>query len=1314
MKSKTGVGRFHKGMSLVELMIVVGVLGVIFAAVFFFFTKGMEQFHFSRRQNELATAGRLALEQITDEVIWAGYLPYGGIDGDLWHPVHETETGSFTFYADYHAPWGQVEDNEYRSIFLGADNTVHITDKASMVRRAGFNVSSVQFHYLDAAGNQFSQPLSLPDRDAVRHIRVTLVLEDTYMGNVYSTTMRTTISPRNLGLNRDIDPMFIPPPPLTGIVVVNVNGDSTLFQPTVDQYEMIQLLAYWGLTVVSLTDDMLGAYDYAGNQIDIVLLRDIPGASYHSGLSGVLNSVPCAVICLDPEDAATIYGMALTPMTTDIYTDAFKVVEEHPIHTGPLPSMAVPGADPTSTVFSVYLAPRKMNNLDDITPITETITSIDGYGSNTGLVSVRDEEQPTRRIFYGLPAATGYSADGRQFFYNVIHWTLGGGGGDPGDPITNLEDFEDSGAVMTPMVLWEDDLNSPEIIPDSIPLFEDDFSAKGRDLGWTLVSLGPEGEAVVTNETLLMHRRLFGAETRNLAAVSLDLSPYDIFNDDLYLKVSTLRGLNETITGSDGVFFLNFTGVPQLLLSEDFNNVGMASGDVTFWGDLYGRSRVHAPTGWPGTGGFATLDSRREGYDGRVRMMLEVPTTGLASNTQFTVNYSFHDHNDQNHPYNPSTGAGDFLGWNSHGVIEGTVNHVADLNPQGYSDGEWHERTAVFTIPGVPPDPLFIVFSQFDGGMATSFTGNRGISFDNVQVIAGSPDTTYTRIGVPSSNLEWSPILIDLNSAAMPPSGPGFASNFGVALSQSGTGPWLTHGISWDDFEVGMVVERLAMPGWTHGPLASGIDDWSVHQNPVNPSDYMWSLHANPPYNVYSNYAHCYLETPAFFIPAEAVDPFLTFSSRFDFEWNYDYGYVQVSVGGGPWVDLGLESGLAYNHVMNGRNVFSGIRSWTTEVIDLTPFTGNSVSFRFVFYSDLSVVREGWYLDDFRAECSIEGYEISRIDFLTAWVSDMTFDNVNVYLGSTPQGAFAGGGMWNPSEMFLAYSGPLNLSSSQSWQSIVLQNSYYLPEDANLRVKIVSDNQSAGFGSFRHETRANLCRAAWGTSPPTFLPIRDTRPAVRVTIGANQVVIDDGGLQYSSDFPLTFNYRYGNFEAIYTKEELGLVNTITWSHGGDKDDWEIGSPLYFPDVDPALRPENGSNIAGTDLTSDGYYDSQAWSWLASSGFPMEDAAAFDTVSVRYFRCLRLASNDYAFIQMAFDNDPGRDPELLSWETVRTYNGVYDFNWQYETINLTGLFNANSTYDYYFIRFVLSSGLFLEQGGWNLDNIQFFGRTSGGK
>jgi prepilin-type N-terminal cleavage/methylation domain-containing protein len=1303
-------GGRRRGMSLVELMIVVGVLGVIFAAVFLFFTKGMQQFHFSRRQNELATAGRLALEQITDEVIWAGYLPYGGIPADQWHPIHETEPHQFTFYADFHAPFGQLDDTKYRSIFLGPENTVLITDKGSMQRRVGYNVSSIQFVYIDQGGNILEQPLSLADRDAVRHIRVTLVLQDSYMGNVYSTTMRTTISPRNLGVNRNIDPSFIPNPPLSGIVVMNVDGSPGNYQPTADQYNMIHTLIYWGLTVVSLSDEELHDYDYIDNDISLVILRDIDGPDYHSFNPTPLQAIPCPVICLDPDDAAYLYGMGVSSPGTVGFHRAEKVVLDHGIHTTP---KSIPGFDPTESVFQVYNDDdlHRFNYLTDVGAETEMITTIYDFGTVPALVAARDQELHTRRVFYGVPAATKYTQDGLDFFHNVISWTLGGGsGGDPGDPITAMEDFEGTSSSATQVVLWADDLNNPELRNDSLPLFHDDFSGGGKGLSWTLVSLG-QGEVLLADETLRMHRPLFGGETRNIAHVSLPLGAYSILNDDLYLRVSALNGQNEFIGVNDGVFLVDLEDNIHSLYTQNFNSAPYSG--YSEWVDANGRIRIHNPSGWQGDGNFVTMDSRINSL-AQTRIMLQVPTASLPENCQFVVDYRFHDHNDQNHAYNAGTGTGDYLGWNSHGNITGSVNLVTNLNPAGYNNSLWHQRSEAFVISGVPPDPLYLVFAQYDNRPASSFTGNRGISLDNIHVTAISPDTTYFKIGTPPSLPGWNTLHIDLNAAALA-HGLTFDDAFEILLSQSGTGPWDTYGISWDDFEVGIALNRLGVAGWVHEPIGGMVDDWSVRQNPTDPFDYMWALHAHDPYNSYSNGAHCYLETPEFLVPLNAEDPVLSFRSAFDFEDNYDFGYVQVSIGGGVWVDLGLESGLSYSHFIGGRHVFSGLRGWGMEEIDLTPYIGNSVRFRFVFFSDQSVVREGWYLDDFLATCYIEGHEISSIDFRTDWCSDMIFDHVDVYMGSTELTSFTGGGEWNKAELFHAYSGPLTLSGSQEWQSIPLDDSYFLPSGSNLIVKIESENTAIGSGSFLHEERENVCRAAQrDDTDPSQLFMQSTRPVTRFTVGGTPVIVDEEGGNTSSVVPLSFIHVFGDFEAIYTATELGIGSGVSWTSGGQNNDWEIGQPLFFPDIDPPLLPENGNNIAGTDLTVDGEYSPQAWSWLASSGYPMVEAAAYDTVKVRFFRCLRLASNDVAYVQMAFDHDPERNPEELSWINVREYNGVRHPMWQYETLNLTSVFNDNSSYDYYFIRFVLSSGLWLEGGGWNLDNIQFFGRTEGGK
>lgn len=218
-----------RGMSLVELMVVIGILGILFTAVYMFFTKGTEQFHFARRQNELSTSGRLALEALSDEIRWAGYMPIGGWTEDNWHPVQLGTETTFQFYADLDGN-GQLTDTDHRNIFRDAYNAVRITDNGSMSRVAGTGIVALQFNYFDSQGNLLSKPLDANDRDAVRHIGIKITLQDTFMGDVYQTVMQTVVTPRNLGVRHDFDPMFFLPPTTPGNIVVNV-ADSSAFPP---------------------------------------------------------------------------------------------------------------------------------------------------------------------------------------------------------------------------------------------------------------------------------------------------------------------------------------------------------------------------------------------------------------------------------------------------------------------------------------------------------------------------------------------------------------------------------------------------------------------------------------------------------------------------------------------------------------------------------------------------------------------------------------------------------------------------------------------------------------------------------------------------------------------------------------------------------------------------------------------------------------------------------------------------------------------------------------------------------------------------
>ncbi|MCK4504629.1 MAG: hypothetical protein KAW14_03360, partial [Candidatus Aegiribacteria sp.] len=203
----------RKGMSLVEITIVLVVLLVVFGAVFLFFTRGTEHFEFSRRQNELTTIGRMALEEVTDEIIYAGYMPKGGWDNDEWHPVVIANNNQFEFYADWEGTVKPILNTDYRLIVI-SDERFRITDRAGDVNLIGSNITSLDFGYLDELGNPLSEPLDSLNRDLVRHIQISIELSDIWGNQTYTTEVSTTISPRNLGMNHNINPAFWPPPDL--------------------------------------------------------------------------------------------------------------------------------------------------------------------------------------------------------------------------------------------------------------------------------------------------------------------------------------------------------------------------------------------------------------------------------------------------------------------------------------------------------------------------------------------------------------------------------------------------------------------------------------------------------------------------------------------------------------------------------------------------------------------------------------------------------------------------------------------------------------------------------------------------------------------------------------------------------------------------------------------------------------------------------------------------------------------------------------------------------------------------------------------
>lgn len=426
----------EKGMSLVEITIVLTVLMVIFGAVFLFFTRGTDQVAFSRQQNLLITDGRMALDRVTNEIVWAGYMPVGGWTNDNWHPVVLGDASMTEFYADYDGTKA-LENTDYRRIFL-EDGRFRVEDRSGYMYYTGNSISTLQFSYLDEAGTAMPEPLDSLDRDAVRHFRISIDLASSWGNNVHQVVLHTTISPRNLGINHNIDPSFFPPDPLEGTVVFNVDGAGTdgSHNPTTDELLMINRMLFWGLTVILLNDDEMLAYDYVGEQIDLVILRYREAAAapniYPHG-----DNFPVPVITLNARDAKDIWaiGTSIDKVLNDSLTAAN---DWHPVNEGlPLPDTTYPVYRPGGGYQSILYDLDLTAAMDTIITYYASTDSLDPYG---GVCVIDEDSLAMRRIHFSCYDASEYNEDGWVLYRNIIEWNIG----QPPPQVTIVEEgFED-------------------------------------------------------------------------------------------------------------------------------------------------------------------------------------------------------------------------------------------------------------------------------------------------------------------------------------------------------------------------------------------------------------------------------------------------------------------------------------------------------------------------------------------------------------------------------------------------------------------------------------------------------------------------------------------------------------------------------------------------------------------------------------------------------------------------------------------------------------------------------------------------------
>jgi len=68
----------------------------------------------------------------------------------------------------------------------------------------------------------------------------------------------------------------------------------------------------------------------------------------------------------------------------------------------------------------------------------------------------------------------------------------------------------------------------------------------------------------------------------------------------------------------------------------------------------------------------------------------------------------------------------------------------------------------------------------------------------------------------------------------------------------------------------------------------------------------------------------------------------------------------KISVNNGPWIALaGKHTGIGTSDQIPGAPLYDGVSAWVKEEIDLGPYAGQQVKFRFTLESDPFVEDEG-------------------------------------------------------------------------------------------------------------------------------------------------------------------------------------------------------------------------------------------------------------------------------------------------------------------------------------------------------------------
>lgn len=138
--------------------------------------------------------------------------------------------------------------------------------------------------------------------------------------------------------------------------------------------------------------------------------------------------------------------------------------------------------------------------------------------------------------------------------------------------------------------------------------------------------------------------------------------------------------------------------------------------------------------------------------------------------------------------------------------------------------------------------------------------------------------------------------------------------------------------------------------------MESGTDKW-IAESPWGRTMLRYSspMHSwtDSPWGKYENNANASLRTAEeISIPSNAFSAVLRFDTRYDIEYDFDNGFVEVSTDDGiNWTQVG--------GCITGTNT-----TWHTLEYDLSDYIGDGILLRFRLETDMTNTAQGWFIDD--------------------------------------------------------------------------------------------------------------------------------------------------------------------------------------------------------------------------------------------------------------------------------------------------------------------------------------------------------------